>query len=167
MELSEIGAIADTFWKQIPDQFPYAVLHNHIVMPNHMHGIVEIAKLDGDDGLGNGDDGSGNDGVDNSGTDAINRVSTMNTIPNNPSPQNENIGGFAKNKNPMINENISRIIRWYKGVVTFNSRKIHADFGWQSRFHDHIIRNQQSFDRIKSSTILQNGMMTNSSKNKK
>jgi len=48
----------------------------------------------------------------------------------------------------MLNENLSRIIRWYKGRVTFESRKIHADFRWQSRFHDHIIRNDESFKNI-------------------
>jgi hypothetical protein len=48
----------------------------------------------------------------------------------------------------MLNENISRIIRWYKGRTTFESRKIHADFAWQSRFHDHIIRDEISFENI-------------------
>ncbi len=59
-------------------------------------------------------------------------------------------GGFAGSKNPMINDNISRIIRWYKGRCSFEIRKIHADFNWQSRFHDHIIRNTQSFETIQN-----------------
>jgi REP element-mobilizing transposase RayT len=57
-------------------------------------------------------------------------------------------GGFAGNKNPMKNDNISRIIRWYKGRCSFEIRKNHADFGWQSRFHDHIIRNDAEYQRI-------------------
>ena len=48
----------------------------------------------------------------------------------------------------MINENISRIIRWYKGRCSFEIRKNHADFGWQSRFYDHIIRNDAEYQRI-------------------
>lgn len=40
------------------------------------------------------------------------------------------------------------IINQYKRICTIHSRKIHADFGWQSRFHDHIIRNDESFQRI-------------------
>lgn len=46
--------------------------------------------------------------------DAINCVSTA--------------GGFAGNKNPLLNQNISRVIRWYKGRCTFEIRKNHADF---------------------------------------
>jgi len=48
----------------------------------------------------------------------------------------------------MLNENLSRIIRWYKGRVTFESQKIHIYFKWQARYHDHIIRNNQSFQTI-------------------
>ncbi|MNX86538.1 hypothetical protein D3C86_1184240 [compost metagenome] len=59
-------------------------------------------------------------------------------------------GGIAGDKNPMLNENISRIIRWYKGRCSFEMRKIHADFKWHSRFHDHIIRNSKSFETIQT-----------------
>ena len=40
------------------------------------------------------------------------------------------------------------IINQYKRAVTIHARKIHADFAWQSRFHDHIIRDDESFQRI-------------------
>ena len=65
-------------------------------------------------------------------------------------PKTEIKGGFARTKNPMINDNISRILRWYKGRCSFEIRKIHADFNWQSRFHDHIIRNSKSFETIQN-----------------
>ena len=45
----------------------------------------------------------------------------------------------------MLHDNISRIINWYKGRVTFEARKINNDFGWQARFFDHVIRNEKSF----------------------
>jgi len=48
----------------------------------------------------------------------------------------------------MLNENVSRIIRWYKGRCSFEMRKIRADFAWQSRFHDRIIRNDAEYQRI-------------------
>ena len=57
-------------------------------------------------------------------------------------------GGITGDKNPMLHDNISRIIRWYKGRCTFEIRKIRADFAWQARFYDHIIRNSDSFNRI-------------------
>jgi hypothetical protein len=40
------------------------------------------------------------------------------------------------------------IIRGFKSAVTNQASPIHAEFAWQSRFHDHIIRNKESFQRI-------------------
>lgn len=61
-----------------------------------------------------------------------------------------NIGGFSGENNPMLQDNISKIIRWYKGRCSFEIRKFHADFGWHSRFHDNIIRNALSFANIEN-----------------
>ncbi|HNX55736.1 MAG TPA: hypothetical protein PKO30_09145, partial [Prolixibacteraceae bacterium] len=44
---------------------------------------------------------------------------------------------------------LSAMIRSYKSAVTKRCHDNHiSNFGWQSRFHDHIIRNQEEFDRI-------------------
>ena len=43
----------------------------------------------------------------------------------------------------------------YKAAVTTKIRKTHADFGWQARFHDHIIRDNENYQRI-SHYIAQN-----------
>ena len=115
MQLSEIGKMADQYWLEIPDRFLYAKLGPHVVMPNHVHGIVIIDKPDG---------------IDFESNTEIKG------------------GGITGNKNPMLHDNLSRIIRWYKGRVTYEARRIPADFAWQSRFHDHIIRNDQSFHNI-------------------
>lgn len=40
------------------------------------------------------------------------------------------------------------IINQYKRICTIRSRKINPDFSWQSRFHDHIIRNNKSHQNI-------------------
>lgn len=74
--------------------------------------------------------------------DAMNRVSTDN-------PDSTEHGSATGLKNPMLSEGLSKIIRWYKGRVSYESKKIHADFTWQARFHDHIIRNDESFQKIK------------------
>ena len=58
---------------------------------------------------------------------------------------------------------VSTIVRSYKSVVTKNARKIHADFGWQTRFHDHIIRNDKSFHNI-SNYIINNPKKWNNDK---
>jgi putative transposase len=43
---------------------------------------------------------------------------------------------------------ISSIIGSYKSAVTKHCNRLNFDFDWQSRFHDHIIRSDQSFLRI-------------------
>lgn len=42
MELSEYGVYAEKCWKDIPLHFPNVILHKYVVMPNHIHGIIEI-----------------------------------------------------------------------------------------------------------------------------
>lgn len=44
MILSEIGENADDCWLQIPKHFPFVKLDVHVVMPNHIHGIIVIDK---------------------------------------------------------------------------------------------------------------------------
>jgi putative transposase len=40
MRLSQVGAIADRGWREIPDHFPHVELGAFVVMPNHVHGIL-------------------------------------------------------------------------------------------------------------------------------
>lgn len=51
----------------------------------------------------------------------------------------------TKNKFGPQSKNLASIMRGFKSSVTINARKINPDFGWQPRFHDHIIRNHSSF----------------------
>jgi len=44
MELSDIGEIADLFWKEIPLHFQNANLDEYIIMPNHLHGIIHLSQ---------------------------------------------------------------------------------------------------------------------------
>ncbi len=60
-------------------------------------------------------------------------------------------------------KNLSSIIRGYKGTVTKQARKFNPSFKWQAKFHDHIIRNTDSFDRI-SDYIINNPLNWNDDK---
>jgi putative transposase len=42
MQLSKLGEIAEESWLALARQFPRIRLHEHIVMPNHVHGIIEF-----------------------------------------------------------------------------------------------------------------------------
>ena len=46
MQLNALGVIADECWRAIPEHFPNVELGAHVVMPNHVHGIIVI-RADG------------------------------------------------------------------------------------------------------------------------
>jgi REP element-mobilizing transposase RayT len=94
-------------------------------MPNHIHGIIIINKPDSE--FKNSPNLSDKQGL----SDSL------------------EVGGFAGSNNQMLNDNIPRIIRWFKGRCTFEIRKIQLDFKWQTRYYDRIIRNDQEYNRIK------------------
>ena len=46
MQLSQIGQLAERFCNEIPHHFPYIDIGGYVVMPNHMHIIINICKSD-------------------------------------------------------------------------------------------------------------------------
>lgn len=42
--LSSIGEIAKKCWEEIPERFPTVRLDEHVIMPNHVHGIIIITE---------------------------------------------------------------------------------------------------------------------------
>lgn len=161
MQLNELGKLAHDLWKEITNQFPYVELGNFVIMPNHMHGILIINKSVSVMTVETRFIASPHENEDADSPLIDNQI--IDSPLNNNNNNNNNIdprlidhemricnGGIAGDKNPMLNENISRIIRWYKGRCSFEIRKIHADFRWHSRFHDHIIRNSKSFETIQT-----------------
>ena len=137
MVLNDIGKIAQKYWNEIPNHFPFIRLDEMVVMPNHVHGVLWIDNLDGDVRR----------------RDAINRVSTTNHI--STINRVSTTGGITGKNNPMFHNNISRVIRWYKGRCTFEINKIYGKlfFAWQSRFHDRIIRDTNELHRIQNYII--------------
>lgn len=43
---------------------------------------------------------------------------------------------------------VSAIIGSYKSAVTKHANRLGLPNGWQTRFHDHIIRNEAEYERI-------------------
>ncbi|MBI5954554.1 MAG: hypothetical protein HY865_23100 [Chloroflexi bacterium] len=44
MVFSPLGQSAENCWNEIPAHFPFVELGAHQIMPNHVHGVVAIAK---------------------------------------------------------------------------------------------------------------------------
>lgn len=47
MKLNLTGSLIDKLWSELPEKFPQIKLHEYIVMPNHIHGIIEIVTPEG------------------------------------------------------------------------------------------------------------------------
>jgi REP-associated tyrosine transposase len=128
MQLSEQGKMANHYWSQIPGHFSFIVLDEFVVMPNHIHGIVVIDKPDSFDGIG---------------------VETLHatSLPE-PPIKNEQMANISPKPH-----SIPTIIRSFKSAVTKYCNENNLQFGWQTRFHDHIIRDNDEFERIKNYII--------------
>lgn len=42
LKLNKLGKIAEQCWMDIPNHYPHIKLHEYVIMPNHIHGILEI-----------------------------------------------------------------------------------------------------------------------------
>ncbi len=100
-----------------------------VVMPDHFHAIIGIGK----------------NPYNANGRDAMHCVSTQ---PDDQHPSMENPKSIPKNKFAPQTKNLGSIIRGFKAEVTKNARMINPDFGWQTRYNDHIIRNEKGFKKI-------------------
>ena len=142
VQLSQNGKIANDLWLEIPNKFPFIILDEFIVMPNHLHGILII-----------------NHSHDNVETRFItsqnNNASQNNTILRDTINRASTKGGITGKHNPMLHKNISRIVRWYKGRVSFEIHKADFGFAWQNNYYDVIIRNEKQF------TIIENYIRNN------
>ena len=129
MILNEYGKIANDQIHWLIQQYPYVVIHNFVVMPNHVHVLFEIDR-DRVDGGGTGRDLSLQIPNDNS-----------KYIP-------DDMSKYIVDK-PLKIKSVSELMGAYK---TTSSKQIHnlgfSCFGWQRSFHDRIVRDRQQFHNI-------------------
>lgn len=126
MTLNGLGQKLDALIRDIPIHNPYAEIPVYQVMPNHVHLIVCI------DGGGGGDC-----------RDAACHVSTAETAETNQPPVNEKMRDIAE-----CCGLLSTAMGGLKSALTKFANTNKIDFGWQTRFYDHIIRNQEEMNRI-------------------
>lgn len=117
---SEIGLIASRYWLEIPDHFPHVKLDEFAIMPNHIHGVLIL-----DYSLAGTHHGM--------------------TLPAK-QKSNQNVNQFSKS----VKNSVSVIINQYKSSVKRWCNKNGFDhFQWQSRFHDEVLHNEISIDKIR------------------
>ena len=129
MHLSRIGVLADVFWHEIKNHSKNIELGAFVVMPNHIHGILIL---------------NGN----NVDIDTRTQVETRHalSLPSSPSPPIM-APGHQRFQNQGKNT-ISSIIGSYKSAISKHAQRFGFKFEWQSRFYDHIIRDEAGYSRI-------------------
>lgn len=158
MRLSHTGVIADILWYEIKHHAQFVKLGDYVIMPNHMHGIV-ILNRPGIRTFGDINLNSKGNGL-TAGRDIEFSIppGTLHAT----SPQHPSLLPISPTIHPSASEqknehmasispksgSLSTILRSYKSAVTRHSRRLGFTFGWQARFHDHIIRDEAEYQRI-------------------
>lgn len=120
MHLSSLGLCAKKCWKKIPHHFPFVRLGEFIVMPDHIHGIVNIDR-----------------NLDVETQDLVSLPSQH----TKPLPSQARLGPQSKN--------IPSIIRGFKiGVTKFARKNLGINTVWQPGYHDHLIRANDEYLKI-------------------
>jgi REP element-mobilizing transposase RayT len=128
-ELNELGKYVEIQIENIKLHYSYASIPVFVVMPNHIHLIVCI------------------DADCMCGRDGARTVSTEMDSDN-----------FKRWKHAVVNEKMQQIsiqkkclsvvVGGLKSAITKFAHQNQQNFAWQTRFHDHIIRNNDEFVRI-------------------
>ena len=125
MMMNEFGKIAYNEWYKTCDIRSNVQLDAFVVMPNHIHGIIVIT-----------DDGRG--------------VShTPNNEPHTPNNDNQGNSGVCDTPLRSPSNTVGAIVRGYKSAVTKQLNQLgYTHSIWQRDYHEHIIRNEQSYQYI-------------------
>ncbi len=116
VELSDAGKIAEECWLQISEHFKFVKLGPFIVMPNHIHGIIIIQNI-------------------------INHfVETLHATSLQSEDKDKNMSSISPQSG-----SLSTIVRSYKSAVSMKVHSKQPGFGWQSRFYEHIIREEKDY----------------------
>jgi putative transposase len=139
MKLSSMGLLADVFWHEIKNHAVNVELGAFVVMPNHIHGILILDKPEIVSS-------NANDNVETRHALSLQQKQQRQQQTPIQTPAQQRFQNQGKNT-------VSSIIGSYKSAVTKHANRlglkhVEESFGWQSRFHDHIIRNDDEYQRI-------------------
>lgn len=134
MILNKYGFIAKYYLKQIHSHFRFIRIDSFIVMPNHIHLILQIKYKPRHRHYRSGRD-----------------VALLRLYNDDDKNANENAN---TNKMSIISPkpgSVSAIIRSYKSICKriINLNYKHSDFNWQLRFYDNIVRVDNDLFRIR------------------
>jgi REP element-mobilizing transposase RayT len=129
MVLNDAGVMANECWMDIPKHFPNTVLHEYAIMPNHVHGIIEITNTE-----------------NSSIPDISHKKRAKDVSPLRDSLVSQMFCGTSKT--------IGSIVRGFKiGVTKWLRNNLSSQYPqnqsvWQRNYYEHIISNEQSYQNI-------------------
>jgi REP element-mobilizing transposase RayT len=168
--LNDFGKIADQFWQEIPKHFPFVNLDEFVVMPNHVHGILEINRDINkpvetqhrcvSEAHDVSETNSKSQIVDSTQiTNSNTQINKPEMVDNTKTQQCcvSTVGGGEKISETFYKlkpGSLSVIIRSYKSIVSKTvNKQFPVGFHWQPKFYDHIIRNDESLNNIREYII--------------
>jgi len=143
MHLSTYGDIAQRQWHWLAERYPYLRLHAFVVMPDHVHGILEIdrSKI-------NGLVGTGRD-LSLRTNDDDHDLSLRGNGDAHELSLRANDHDHDLSLPPFKIKSLSGLKGAYKTTVSKQIRQAGMpDFAWQRSFYDRIIRDAEEFERI-------------------
>lgn len=151
MNLSEIGNSVESEWIKTPELRPdmNLTLGEYQVMPNHFHAIVIIGENQFNTTKTN----------DNHSNPCVTGTTYHVSVYDKPSQESDSEldlqfistlenNMIHKNKFGPQSKNLGSIIRGFKSAAKMYALNHNLDFGWQPGYYDHIIRNENEFNRI-------------------
>ena len=171
MYKNDAGEMIENEWTELPKRFPNIVLHEYGVMPNHFHGILQIKRIPI---VGAALVAAQSYPVDNivgatlvvaqqDNDEQNNKWATTRVAPTNNATGNNEAATRAAQTNDGANKTVGDMMDAFKSITTVEYIRGVKTLGWprfngkiwQRNFHDHIIRNEQSYLKI-SEYILNN-----------
>jgi REP element-mobilizing transposase RayT len=149
MELNEAGKIAVSCWLEIPAHFPNATLHEYVVMPNHIHGIIELSGTSVGAKNISPEIGPKNETF-RIGTENISTGNwAKNISPQRMEPANSGPSKSESSKPRGTSQTIGSVVRGFKiGVTKWLRQNSNVHHVWQRDYYEHIIRDDLSHIRI-------------------
>ncbi len=140
--LSGMGEIARDLWMEIPEHFVHVELDEFIVMPDHVHGIINILPCNRNDVKSPRNDVAPRKSR-NPRRDVACNVSTGIT------GTDMDFYKYMSSISPKPGS-LPAIVRSYKSAVTKRCRETgNKHFAWQPRYYDRIIRDDTELENVR------------------
>lgn len=144
---SALGEIINEQIKALPTHYHDVEIHHHVLMPHHLHFIIKISRqlpINVPHTVGTRFIASAQQRLENNAKNNQHETRRTNMGCLRPPEHDEPVDDFHHNSR------LSMIIGSFKAGVTRTARtELHINQPiWQSRYHEHIIRDQPTYDKI-------------------